>query len=134
MAADEHVPIRAESDILAARRVARTLATGLGFSDIEQIEIATAISEIARNTLTYAREGEMRFAVVQRRAQTGLQVTAEDRGPGIPDLARAMGDGFSTGGGLGLGLPGAKRLMDGFEIASTPGAGTRIVMTKWSRR
>jgi serine/threonine-protein kinase RsbT len=133
MSDDQLVPIRGEPDILAARRVARQLATRLGFSDIQLIEIATAISEIARNTLLYAREGEMHVAVVQQGRLQGVRVVARDHGPGIPDVAAAMNDGFSTGGGLGLGLPGAKRLMDSFDIASTPGSGTTITMTKWKR-
>jgi len=128
---ETRVPIRGEPDILAARRAARELATRLGFSDIQLIEIATAISEIARNTLVYAREGEMRVAVVRQGRLIGVRVVASDRGPGIPNITAAMGDGFSTGGGLGLGLPGAKRLMDAFDISSTPGVGTTITMTKW---
>lgn len=130
---ERRVPIRAEPDILAARRAARELATKLGFTDIQLIEIATAISEIARNTLLYAREGEMRVAVVRQGQRAGVLVVASDRGPGIADVATAMNDGFSTGGGLGLGLPGAKRLMDAFDIDSVLGAGTTITMTKWRR-
>lgn len=133
MDGDLRVAIRHESDILAARRVARELATTLGFTDIQLIEIATAISEIARNTLVYAREGEMAVAIVQDSARAGVRVIARDGGPGIHDVAAAMRDGYSTSGGLGLGLPGARRLMDVFEIASTPGRGTTITMTKWRR-
>lgn len=133
MHADARVVIRAEPDILAARRVARELATKLGFTDIQLIEIATAISEIARNILLYAREGEMLFALVRDGARTGVRVVATDRGPGIVDIAAAMHDGYSTGGGLGLGLPGARRLMDSFEIVSAADTGTTITMTKWRR-
>ncbi len=133
MAGDPTVAIRHESDILAARRLARVLATTLDFTDIQLIELATAISEIARNTLVYARDGEMAFTIVHDRARAGVRVIACDRGPGIHDVAAAMSDGYSTSGGLGLGLPGARRLMDAFEIASTPGVGTTITMTKWRR-
>jgi serine/threonine-protein kinase RsbT len=134
MCGDVRVWIRDERDILAARRAARQLATSVGFTDIQLIEIATAISEIARNTIVYAREGEMSFSVVREGLATGVRVVASDHGPGIADLAGAMQDGFSTGGGLGLGLPGARRLMDAFEITSTHGVGTTITMTKWGRR
>lgn len=131
MSDEQAVLIRAEPDILAARRAARQLATHIGFTDIQLIELATAISEIARNTLVYAKEGEMRVAVVKEGGRVGVRVVASDRGPGIADVEVAMGDGYSTGGGLGLGLPGAKRLMDGFDVRSSPGAGTTVTMTKW---
>jgi serine/threonine-protein kinase RsbT len=133
MDGEPRVAIRHESDILAARRVARELANTLGFTDIQLIELATAISEIARNTLVYAREGEMTFAIEGDTVRAGVRVIAHDRGPGIKDLTAAMSDGYSTSGGLGLGLPGARRLMDTFEIVSTPGRGTTITMTKWRR-
>jgi serine/threonine-protein kinase RsbT len=133
MHAEVRVPIRSERDILAARRAGRELAAGLGFSDIQQIELATAISEIARNTVVYAGSGEMKFGVVSDGARTGVRVIATDVGPGIADIGSAMHDGYSTGGGLGLGLPGAKRLMDGFEVVSALGAGTTVTMTKWRR-
>ena len=127
----DRVSISHEADILAARRAARALAVSAGFSDLELTLIATAISEIARNMLQYAKGGEMEFEVLRDRARAGLSVTARDRGPGIPDVARAMEDGFTTGNGLGLGLPGARRLMDEFSLESKVGAGTTIVMKKW---
>jgi serine/threonine-protein kinase RsbT len=133
MGPEATVEIRHESDILAARKVARSIATRLKFSEIDLILIATAISEIARNILTYASQGDMSFEEVQEPARRGLIVTARDRGPGIADIERAMEDGFSSGKGLGLGLPGAKRLMDEFSIASTVGTGTTIVMKKWAK-
>lgn len=133
MDAEVRVRIAGEADILAARRAVRELASQLGFSDIQKIELATAISEIARNTINYARAGEMSFALVTEGTRRGISVLATDHGPGIPDLARAMDDGFSTGGGLGLGLPGARRLMDGFDIQSTVGVGTTVRMIKWVR-
>ena len=132
MGPEAKVEIRQESDILAARKVARTIATRLKFSEIDLILIATAISEIARNILTYATQGDMSFEEVQEPSRRGLIVTARDQGPGIPDIERAMEDGFSSGKGLGLGLPGARRLMDEFTIASTVGTGTTIVMKKWA--
>ncbi len=133
MGPEAKVEIRQESDILAARKVARTIATRLKFSEIDLILIATAISEIARNILTYATQGDMSFEEVQEPSRRGLIVTARDQGPGIPDIERAMEDGFSSGKGLGLGLPGARRLMDEFTIASTVGTGTTIVMKKWAK-
>lgn len=133
MSAEAKVEIRHESDILAARKVARTIATRLKFSEIDLILIATAISEIARNILTYATQGDMSFEEVQEPSRRGLIVTARDQGPGIPDIERAMEDGFSSGKGLGLGLPGARRLMDEFTIDSTVGTGTTIVMKKWAK-
>lgn len=126
------VTIRQEADILAARKAARVIATRLRFNDTDLILVATAISEIARNILTYATSGEMIFEEVQEFGRRGLVVTARDEGPGIPDVERAMQDGFSTGKGLGLGLPGARRLMDDFSIESVVGRGTVIVMKKWA--
>lgn len=134
MAAEpRRIVIQGEPDILAARRAARQLATELGFTEIQLIEIATAISEIARNTLNYAGRGEMRVTLVEEGLKRGVRVVASDQGPGIANVAAAMNDGFSTGGGLGLGLPGAKRLMDAFDIVSSVGEGTTITMTKWGR-
>lgn len=133
MGPEATVAIRQESDILAARKVARVIATRLRFSDIDLILIATAISEIARNMLTYATHGDMTFEEATEPSRRGLVVTATDRGPGISDIPRAMQDGFSSGNGLGLGLPGARRLMDDFSIESTVGTGTTIVMKKWTK-
>ncbi len=105
----------------------------LGFSETDLVLIATAISEIARNILVYAVKGAMAFEVAQESGRKGLVVTARDDGPGIADLEKAMQDGYTTGKGLGLGLPGARRLMDEFAIESAPGKGTTIVMKKWTR-
>jgi serine/threonine-protein kinase RsbT len=127
----DRVQITHEADILTARRAARALAVSAGFSSLELTLIATAISEIARNMLQYAKNGEMEFELLRDRTRAGLRVTARDEGPGIPDIARAMEDGFTTGNGLGLGLPGARRLMDEFTLESRVGAGTTIVMKKW---
>lgn len=133
MADEARVPVRIEADILVARRVARSLAVELGFGPLELTMIATAISEIARNMIVYGGGGEMTFAALSNGSRPGLQVTASDQGPGIADVERAMADGFSTGRGLGLGLPGARRLMDEFQVASALGEGTKVTMTKWKR-
>lgn len=127
------VAIRADSDIVTARQRARELAANLGFSASQQVEVATAISEIARNILKYAGEGEVEVEGAEDRGRRGIVVVARDRGPGIRDVAVAMRDGYTTGGGLGLGLPGARRLMDEFEIASGVGEGTTVTMRKWAR-
>lgn len=128
------LPIFNETDIVAARQQGRALGSTLGFSGSELTLIATAISEIARNIVIYAKEGRITFSIVATGAKRGLLVLAEDDGPGIADLSLAMQDGYSTNKSLGLGLPGAKRLMDEFEINSTPGQGTVIKMIKWKQR
>ena len=130
MVGEEDVSVRMEADILTARQTGKALAGRLGFTDGDTVLIATAISEIARNMLEYARGGTMHFRVLQA-PRPGLEIQAEDHGPGIKDLELAMRDGYSTGGGLGLGLPGAKRLMDDFSISSKLGVGTTVVMRKW---
>jgi serine/threonine-protein kinase RsbT len=129
--ADCAVPIQTDQDILAARRQGRALAAQQGFSISEQALIATAISEVARNIVQYADGGEIIVETLHRGTRRGLRMIARDRGPGIADIQKAMQDGFSTGGGLGLGLPGAKRLMDEFVVASTVGKGTEVTMIKW---
>jgi len=118
-------------DIVIARQEGRQLALKLGFSDVDQIVIATAISEVARNIVEYAKEGEIHISRVVNGSKKGIQIVAVDRGPGISDLAQAMQVGYTTGRGLGLGLPGAKRLMDEFDVQSTVGRGTRVTMRKW---
>lgn len=135
MEAETCVPIRHESDIVAARREGRTLGTRLGFSSSELTVIATAISEVARNIVVYAKTGEIQLAIVEgAEGRKCLKVVAKDQGPGIANVERAMSDGYSTAGGLGLGLPGAKRMMDEFEIRSEVGKGTTVTMKKWARR
>ena len=133
MADDLRCPIAADVDIVQARQRGRDLAAEIGFSAGDQTVIAAAISEIARNILLYARRGEVRFAAVSESGRQGLIVVAEDDGPGIRDVQRALQDGYSTSGGLGLGLPGARRLMDEFEVVSAVGQGTRVTMKKWKR-
>jgi serine/threonine-protein kinase RsbT len=127
------VPIRADVDVVVARQKIRGLVSDLRFSGNELTLIATAISEVARNIVSYAGNGEIVMRVIQRGQRRGITVVARDRGPGIADIERAMKDGFSTSRGLGLGLPGSKRLMDEFELVSEVGKGTEITMTKWER-
>jgi serine/threonine-protein kinase RsbT len=125
------LPIVADVDVVQARQRGRELAAGAGFSIGDQTVIAAAISEIARNILTYAKQGEIQVGVVTNGDRQGVVVVGRDHGPGIPDLARALQDGYSTSGGLGLGLPGARRLMDDFEVTSVVGQGTTVTMKKW---
>jgi serine/threonine-protein kinase RsbT len=125
--------IRSEHDILSARQRGRELAAELGFIGSDLTLIATAISEVARNIVQYAGHGEIVFAVVQNGEGRGLVVVARDEGPGIADVVQAMQDGYSTGRSLGLGLPGARRLMDEFELDSELGRGTTVTMKKWTR-
>jgi serine/threonine-protein kinase RsbT len=133
MADDLVVPIRADADVLLARQKARDLAKSLKFSASELTLIATAISEVARNIVSYAKQGEIVIRLVSQGRRRGIRVVAQDQGPGIADIARAMQDGFSTSSSLGLGLPGSRRLMDDFDIVSAVGKGTMITMTKWER-
>lgn len=125
------VPIRTLADIVIARQRARELAARVGFSNSSLTLITTAISEVTRNIVEYATAGEITISVVHNGSKRGLMIVATDQGPGIADVAKVMRDGFSTGKGLGIGLPGTKRLMDDFEIASKVGRGTIITMKKW---
>jgi serine/threonine-protein kinase RsbT len=127
------VLVRAETDILSARQRGRELATELGFAGSELAVIATAISEVARNIVLHASEGEIILSPAVEGKRRGLLIIARDTGPGIPDVDRALEDGFSTVRSLGLGLPGAKRLTDEFDIESVVGEGTIVTMTKWRR-
>ena len=127
------MPIRTEVDVVIARQRGRELASKLRFSSSELTLIATAISEVARNIVIYAGTGEIVLRIVEQGHRRGLAVFARDRGPGIADIDRAMQDGYSTSHGLGIGLPGSKRLMDEFTVASEVGKGTVVSMTKWER-
>ena len=127
----ERVPVARDADVVVARQKAREVAVRAGLSGTDLTLIATAVSEIARNIVKFARRGEFTFAVVTEPERTGLLMTARDSGPGIPDLPQALRDGYSTYRGLGLGLPGARRLMDEFDITSEVGKGTTVTMTKW---
>jgi serine/threonine-protein kinase RsbT len=132
MPVEERIPITSENDIVTARRRGRELAAEGGFGGSDLTVIATAISELARNIVVYAQTGEVTIGIVQNGARTGLMVVARDDGPGIDDVSLVMQDGFSSGRSLGLGLPGARRLMDEFDIVSQPGRGTTVTMTKWT--
>jgi serine/threonine-protein kinase RsbT len=127
------VAIRTDADVVTARQEARTMGAALGFTSTDLTLLATAISEIARNITTYAGEGEVALRVIRDGGREGIEVEATDEGPGIANVELAMQDGYTTGNGLGLGLPGTRRLVDDFELETTPGAGTRIRMVKWSR-
>jgi serine/threonine-protein kinase RsbT len=132
--APERISIESDADVVTARQRARALAVGLEMPSTDQTLLATAISEVARNITAYAVRGEVVLELVRDgRGRQGIRVIARDQGPGIADLERAMTDGYTTGGGLGLGLPGARRLVDEFEIETAPGAGTTVTLVKWSR-
>ena len=125
------VAIKSDQDIVLARQKGRAMAIELGFSSGEATLIATTISELARNIISYAGEGQILLKAVRGTKRTGLSVTAADEGPGILDIQQAMRDGFSTSGSLGIGLPGVRRLMDEFEITSQPNRGTTVTVKKW---
>jgi serine/threonine-protein kinase RsbT len=127
------VAIRAEGDIVTARRAVRDAATHFGFAQSDTARIVTAASELARNIYRYAGQGIMRWSKVERAELSGIQLQFVDHGPGIVDIKRALGGGYSTGGGLGLGLPGAKRLSDEMDVESSPGRGTTVTLRKWRR-
>jgi serine/threonine-protein kinase RsbT len=127
----EVLPIRNEADIVQARQVVRKWATEQSFPIVDQTKIVTAASELARNTLVYGRGGTMRMEALTDGMKKGLRLTFEDQGPGIADIEQALTDGFTTGGGLGLGLSGARRLSNDFHIESKPGQGTRIMIARW---
>lgn len=133
MPAEVNVPIETESDIVTARQRGRQLAADLGFSNTDQTIVALAISEVSRNIISYAKRGELTFARLDDGMRRGILVVARDQGPGIPDIELAMRDGYSTGKSLGMGLPGAKRVMDEFNLTSIVGQGTTITMKKWLR-
>lgn len=131
VATEARVLVEADRDIVTARQQGRLMAAQLGFSPGTATLIATAISELARNILMYARRGEMLMRTVETNGNRGIAVEATDEGPGIPQPQRALEDGYSTSGRLGLGLPGVKRLMDEFRLETTPGRGTKIMVKKW---
>ena len=134
MADDIRVEIAADADIVQARGAGRAIAARLGFSRTDATLIATAISEIGRNILVHAGAGEVSIAETGKDQLVGIEVVARDRGPGIADVERALSEGYATGNGLGLGLPGARRLMDDFSIETAAGRGTTITMRKWRER
>jgi serine/threonine-protein kinase RsbT len=127
----ETVSVRSNEDVVRVRQKVREWARQQGFSLVDQTKIVTAASELARNTVHYGGGGILQLEVLKNGTRLGLQLTFEDQGPGIPDIALAMKDGYTTGGGLGLGLGGAKRLSNEFDIASRPGEGTRVRIVRW---
>jgi serine/threonine-protein kinase RsbT len=127
----ETLSIAESQDIVLVRQAVRKKAIGLGFNLVDQTKIVTATSELARNTLDYGGGGTMMLQVIQNGRRSGIRLTFEDQGPGIPDVALALKDGYTTGGGMGLGLSGAKRLSDEFELETTPGKGTRVTILRW---
>jgi len=127
----ETVPIAADDDIVRVRQRVRDSAVAIGFSLVDQTKLVTAASELARNTLVYGLGGTLRIETVLNDRKTGLRLTFEDQGPGIADTTLALTDGYTTGNGLGLGLSGARRLSQDFELSSRPGEGTRITIARW---
>lgn len=129
------IPLLTEDDIVVARQRAREVARDLGFGMVDQSRIATAVSELTRNVIRYATgaAGEVRVSTLSRDGRVGLQVVVEDHGPGIPDVQQAMQEGYTSGPGLGMGLPGTRRLMDDMEVDSVVGRGTVVVIRKWRR-
>ncbi|GHA80242.1 anti-sigma regulatory factor [Cognatilysobacter bugurensis] len=125
------LPLRSEQDIVFARQAVRQIAQRLRFSLVDQTKMVTASSELARNALVYGGGGDMHWDVVRNGARTGLRLAFVDAGPGIADLSLALTDGWTSGGGLGLGLTGTRRLVNDFEIDSAPGRGTRVTITRW---
>jgi len=133
MMQDRTLLIRSDLDIVSARVEGRDMAKAVGFGTIDQARIATAISELARNIVLYAGEGTVTLRLAERGSKKGIEILCEDQGPGIEDVSLVLQDGYSTSRGLGMGLPGAKRLMDEFEIDSRLGTGTRVIVRKWLR-
>jgi serine/threonine-protein kinase RsbT len=127
------VVVRQDADIVLACQKGRALAEQVGVKGDSQVVVVIAISEVARNIVNYAGCGEIVFDIIGQNGRRGISIVARDEGPGISDIEKALEDGYSTGGGLGLGLAGAKRLMDEFEVRSQPGKGTTITMAKWGR-
>ena len=129
-----HIHIESDADIVVAREQGRAIGRSIGFSSTDLTIIATAISEIARNILIFAKAGDIILGTTDQGDRRCITIIAEDRGPGIRDISLAMRDGFSTARGLGLGLPGTRRLMDEFQLISSPGKGTTVTMKKWIAR
>ena len=125
------VPLRSEADIVASRQKVRALTQQLKFSLVDQTKMITAASELSRNTVVHGGGGDMRWEVLDEGVRRGLRLHFEDTGPGIPDTKLALTDGWTSGGGMGLGLPGSKRLVHEFELHTVPGQGTRVSITRW---
>ena len=133
MTSTVELAIAGNSDVVIVRQQVRTSAQQVGLSLVDQTKLVTAASELARNALTYAGGGHVRIEVVSNGLRDGLRLSFTDEGPGIPDVDQALTDGWSTGGGLGLGLSGSRRLVDEFELRSEPGEGTQVTVVKWAR-
>ena len=131
VSASGELPLRNEHDIVLSRQTVRRLALEAGFSLVDQTKFVTAASELARNALIYGGGGDLKWSILIDGAKRGVRLAFEDQGPGIPDIKQAMTDGWSSGSGLGLGLTGARRLVNEFEIESTVGVGTRVTITRW---
>lgn len=127
----ETLPLRTDQDVVKVRQVVRAWTVELKFSLVDQTKFVTAASELARNTVIYGGGGDVRLESLQERGRSGLRLTFSDQGPGIPDIEQALKDGYTTGNGMGLGLSGAKRLSNEFEIVSKVGEGTRVAITRW---
>ncbi|HLM43670.1 MAG TPA: anti-sigma regulatory factor [Myxococcaceae bacterium] len=127
----EALPIRSAQDLVLVRQAVRTWTAELKFSLVEQTKMVTAASELARNTLDYGKGGQVILQLVQQGIRRGLRLSFEDNGPGIPDVELALRDGYTSGGGMGLGLGGARRLVNDFEIVTKVGEGTRVTVTRW---
>ena len=125
------LPLGSEQNIVASRQLVRTLCQQLKFSLVDQTKMVTAASELSRNTLVHGGGGRMRWEFLESAGKRGLQLHFEDEGPGIPDMKLALTDGWTSGGGMGLGLPGSKRLVNDFDVQSEPGKGTRVSITRW---
>ena len=132
MPRDETLSLRSSEDVVQVRQAVRAAAVDLRFSLVDQTKIVTAASELGRNTLDYGGGGTVRLQVLQDGGRRGIRLTFEDKGPGITDIERALKDGYTTGGGLGLGLGGARRLSSEFSIDSRPGEGTRVTIARWT--
>ena len=131
MPLEETVDIRSAEDVVKVRQAVRSWSVKIGLNLVDQTKVVTAASELARNTLDYGGGGTVQIETATNGRKTGIRLTFEDQGPGIPDVELALRDGYTTGTGLGLGLSGARRLSSEFEISSTPGVGTKIVITRW---
>jgi serine/threonine-protein kinase RsbT len=129
--ANGEMPLRTEHDIVVSRQTVRRLAQESGFSLVDQTKLVTAASELARNALIYGRGGDLKWSMLLDGMKRGVRLVFEDQGPGIPNLEQALTDGWSSGSGLGLGLTGARRLVNEFELQSTVGVGTRVTITRW---
>ncbi|WP_406317660.1 anti-sigma regulatory factor [Streptosporangium sp. NBC_01639] len=133
MTTSTELPIKTNGDVVLVRQHVRTAAVNVGLSLVDQTKVVTAASELARNALVYAGGGQVLIEIVHTGLRQGLRLAFSDNGPGIPDIQQALVDGWTTGGGLGLGLSGSRRLVDEFDLQSAPGEGTLVTVTKWAR-